>query len=291
MRRLNTRTWPSWATPWPRARRKRRRARPGLTRRGYLLCAAAAASLTVVGGLGWLWHDGWFGRQIDAAVAAFYRSTVEAGLAVDEVFVEGRWRTAPSEILRLLEVERGAPILAFDPYVAKSRLEGLPWVRAASVERRLPDVIYLRLDERVPLAIWQIDGARRVIDDRGAVIPEARAEAFAALPVVVGKGAPDHTAALLRLLDLEPDLKRQVSAAVWVGERRWNIRLDSGIDVRLPETDPERAWAELARIDRQHGLLDRDVAIIDLRLPDRLVVRTAPGAAARVGDKVAGKDT
>jgi cell division protein FtsQ len=57
------------------------------------------------------------------------------------------------------------------------------------------------------------------------------------------------------------------------------LRLDDGIDVRLPEQNPGAAWAELARIQREHDVLGRDVVIIDLRMPDRLIVRTAPGAA------------
>ena len=84
--------------------------------------------------------------------------------------------------------------------------------------------------------------------------------------------------ALLKLLDSEPELKGRVSAAVRVGGRRWNLIFDGGIEVRLPEEDAEAAWAELARIQREHGVLERDLATIDLRLPDRLVVRTVPGA-------------
>ena len=64
--------------------------------------------------------------------------------------------------------------------------------------------------------------------------------------------------------------------AVRVGGRRWNLRFHGGTDVRLPETGAAEAWAQFARIERQHGVLQRDVDSIDLRLPDRLVVRTAP---------------
>ncbi|MCH7555160.1 MAG: cell division protein FtsQ, partial [Proteobacteria bacterium] len=57
--------------------------------------------------------------------------------------------------------------------------------------------------------------------------------------------------------------------------RRWNLRLDNGVDVELPEAGINAAWRRLADIERRHRLLSRDITAIDLRLPDRLVVRPA----------------
>ena len=45
----------------------------------------------------------------------------------------------------------------------------------------------------------------------------------------------------------------------WSAERRWNLRLKNGIDVRLPETDVEGALETLARLDREKNLLIRDI--------------------------------
>jgi cell division protein FtsQ len=57
------------------------------------------------------------------------------------------------------------------------------------------------------------------------------------------------------------------------------VRLDDVIDIHLPMDDPAGAWAKLAIMNRRHAVLGRDVTAIDLRLPDRMVVRMAPGAA------------
>jgi cell division protein FtsQ len=242
-------------------------------------------------GAGWLWHDGWVERSVAAAGRAILEASARAGLKVDDVLVEGRARTRRSAILEALGVGRDMPILAFDPHAAKRRLETLPWVRTATVERRLPEVIFVRLVERRPRALWQNQGRIAVIDQGGAVIAGAKPKVFAHLPLVVGEDAPGHTADLLAMLETEPELKTMVAAAVRVRSRRWNLRLDGGIDVRLPEQNPAAAWAQLARIQRQHGVLQRDVVIIDLRMPDRLVVRTAPGAALEGERPGAGEDT
>lgn len=270
-------------------RRDRRRALPIDWRRRARFAAAGAGGLAVIG-LGWLLVDGWYGRQMAAIGDGLYAASASAGLSVQDVLVEGRARTQREAILATLGVARGEPILSFDPHAAKARLESLPWVREAMVERRLPDTVYLRLSEREPLALWQYEGKLAVIDRTGQVIAGALAAAFATLPVVVGEDAPRTAEALLRVLDSEPELRVRVAAAIRVQGRRWNIRMNDGIDIRLPETDPAAAWAELARLQREHEVLQRDVVTIDLRLPDRLVVRTAPGAA-QIGKRPTGEDT
>ena len=267
------------------AKRPRRHARKTSVRYLWRRTGIGAAASVVVLGLAGLWYGDWAERGLAAAGRAVLAATAEAGFKVDDVLVEGRTRTKRSAILEALGVTRDTPILTFDPHAAKRRLEALPWVRAAIVERRLPEVIFVRLVERRPHALWQHQGRLAVIDRGGDVIPGAKPEAFAHLPLVVGKGAPGHAADLLAMLDSEPELRTRVSAAVRVRDRRWNLRLDGGIDVRLPEHNPAAAWAELARIQREHDVLGRDVVIIDLRMPDRLIVRTAPNAVP------AGEDT
>jgi cell division protein FtsQ len=257
-------------------RGKLRRPQPHAYRELALKGAAGLAGLLVLASVIGLIGSGWAGRKLDALGEGLAQATAAFGLSVDEVFVEGRTRTNPGRLLAAVGVARGDPIFGFDPQAAKSRIEALTWVRQVTVERRLPSVIYLRVEERNPIALWQVEGQMAVIDETGAVIAGARPEDFAGLTLVVGPDAPIHTAGLLHLLDSEPELRRRVVAAVRVGGRRWNLRFHGGTDVRLPETGAAEAWAQFARIERQHGVLQRDVDSIDLRQPDRLVVRTAP---------------
>lgn len=203
------------------------------------------------------------------------------GFAVRDIEVEGRRTTHPSEVLEALRARAGTPIFAVDLPQARARLEALPWVRSALIERRLPDTVYVRLVERQPLALWQHGGKIELIDRDAEVIPVARLDRFADLPMVVGEGAARHAAALVAMLAGEKALAQRVSAAVWVGDRRWTLRIDRRIDVLLPEKNPAAAWAELARLEQRDAILKRDVEAVDLRLPDRLVLKvTAPPKAA-----------
>jgi cell division protein FtsQ len=147
-------------------------------------------------------------------------------------------------------------------------------VRSAAIERRLPGTIFVRLVERTPLAVWQHDGKQELIDRDGTVIPVTDLSRFAKLPSVVGGDAARRGAAeLINELAGQPDLATRVTALVRVGDRRWNVRIDNAIDVMLPEDDAAGAWSKLAELERANRVLQRDVKTVDLRLPDRLVVR------------------
>lgn len=204
--------------------------------------------------------------------------TARLGLVVTDIKVEGRETTDRETILTALGAGPGTPILAISPRRAKEQLESLPWVRTAVVERRLPDTLYIRLVERKPLALWQHGGKIELIDHEGAVIRVTRLDRFAKLPMVVGESAASHAAELLDMLATEPDLAARVTAAIRVGDRRWNLRIDNAIDVLLPAEAAASAWTQLARLERSSAILKRDVQTVDVRLPDRLVLRVNPEA-------------
>ena len=216
------------------------------------------------------------------------------GLVVTDIEVEGRETTDAATIMAALAADRGTPILAVRPSRAKQQLESLPWVRSAAIERRLPGTLLVRLVERHPLAVWQHDGKQELIDRQGEVIAVSDLGRFARLPTVVGEHAATHAAALIEMLGHEPELAARVTAAVRVDDRRWNVRIDHAIDVLLPEEDPGAAWARLAAVERQSSVLKRDVRSVDLRLPDRLVLRAVgppPKEAAPTKPRPPGKST
>ena len=163
---------------------------------------------------------------------------------------------------------------------ARSRIETLSWVEHAAVERRLPGTLVVNLTERRPYAIWQYQGKFTLIDRDGQVVTNEDVAAFGELPLVVGAGAPAAATPLLEALDAQPALKSRVMAAVRVGERRWNLRMKNGTDVMLPEGAEPQALAKLAQLQSDDALLDRPLVVVDMRLPDRLVVR--PQAATPI---------
>ncbi|GAC1348370.1 MAG: hypothetical protein NVSMB18_36340 [Acetobacteraceae bacterium] len=225
--------------------------------------------------------------QPGSTVATFRERVGDStGMVVRDIRIEGREKT-PEPLLRAaLGVSRGDKLLGFSLEAARARIEGLTWVQSATVERRMPDTVVVTLEERRPFAVWQNGGKFVLIDRAGQVVieqdPVKDAAAFATLPLVVGPGAPENAAALLDLLAARPGLRSRVVAAIRVGERRWNLRLSNGADVLLPEGAETAALGKLMELQTTQALLDRPMQTLDLRLPDRLVVRPLPEPHAPV---------
>jgi cell division protein FtsQ len=225
-------------------------------------------------GPAWLWQSGWIETTASSVFQSTARTLADAGVRVEEVLLEGRNYESARKITKALRINRGAPLLSVDIESTRRRLEGLPWIRVASVERQFPSTIRIRIEERRPLALWQRRNQLVLVDREGVVITSEKLSRFHDMLVLVGKDAPSHATALLSILSREPELESRVNAAVRVGARRWNIQMDNGVYIRLPETNALSAWQRFARLERRHELLKQDLLSIDLRIPNQLIVRT-----------------
>ncbi|MBV9968862.1 MAG: cell division protein FtsQ/DivIB [Xanthobacteraceae bacterium] len=201
------------------------------------------------------------------------------GFNIAAVALSGQHHLNREEILATAGVTGRASLLFFDVADARARLKTNPWIADAAVQKLLPDRLVISITERVPFALWQKEGRIGVIAEDGTVLDPYVAAAYAKLPLVVGVGAELRAAEFLRVLGRFAELRDRVSAAGLVAERRWNLRLANGIDVRLPEFEVDKALAQLAELDRGGKLSGRGVTVIDLRLSDRVTVQLSDAAA------------
>ena len=238
-----------------------------------LLAAGTAAAIRTA-------ESEWAARHFRAAMDRAYALSVRAGFEVREVMVIGRKRTTREEVRSALGAVAGSPILGVDIRAARTRVEALPWVRQAEVERALPDLLVVRLVERETLAVWDSGRDFAVIDRTGLAIPNLDPRDFSGLPVVRGEGAAAAAPAILATLGQEPDVARRVTGLTFVSGRRWNVHLDWRIEIKLPEESAEAAWARIAQINRERRLLDGDIALIDMRFDGRMVLRMAGNETA-----------
>lgn len=214
---------------------------------------------------------------------------ISAGLTVRDVNLSGRTWANQSDIVAALGLYADQTIFDIDLKGARARLEAMGWIESARVSRRLPSTLEVYIVERKPFALWQLRRRLVLIDRAGETILRKGLGRFTYLPVVVGEDAPDFAAELIDILSQRPELLARVDAATRVGLRRWNLRFDNGVDVYLPEDGVAEAWRRLGALQDEQGILDREVAVIDLRLTDRLVVRMPPRVAARM--RGPGEDT
>lgn len=213
------------------------------------------------------------GLPRDAAMGLATASS-DAGFVVRQVEIEGAKNQPRLSIYReVLEGGSDSMLLADLPAM-RARLVALPWVKDAEIQRRWPDRLHIRVTERTPAALWQHKGRLRLIDSEGTLLPAASLAPYAKLPLLVGGGAREQAPDLLKIVAAQPGLAAQMDAALWVGKRRWDLRMKSGETISLPEGPAAHAaLMRFADIDRATPLLGRGFVRFDLRLPDKMVVR------------------
>jgi len=223
------------------------------------------------------------GEHIPAIITAI-KSTADAGanalgMRIAAVSLSGQRQVSREEIFVAAGVTANSSLLFLDVADARARLEAIPWIAEATVRKLYPDRLQVTITERESFALWQLQGKVSVIAADGTILSAQVEPRHTALPFVVGPGAARQARSFLAILDKHPAIRDQVRASILVAERRWNLPLKNGIDVRLPETDVEGALTRLARLDREKNLLSRDIAAVDLRLADRVAVRLSDAAA------------
>lgn len=250
--------------------------------------AGVAGTLVILGVAGLvLWSGGYFamvGRGVDHAARS---AATSAGLEVKRVLLRGAHQTAHDEVLDALGPVIGGSLLHFSIEEARARIEGLGWVRSASVMRLLPDTISISIREREPAAVWQLKGVLYLIDDSGAVIREVDAGEYANQPLIVGAGAPEAAGGVLKALAGKKELQERIYALVRVGERRWDMRLRNDIEIKLPEKNFEDAIADLELLQSAQRTLDQPIKYIDLRDPERMVVKKRNEPDSAIGGAAA----
>ncbi len=240
--------------------------------------ASLFGGLLLIATLLGLWVFGYPQRWWQATTHAAAR----AGFEVRHVEVGGVVHSARLGIYAAAFEGETNSMLAVDLNAVRARLNALPWVADASVTRRLPDTLVVRITERVPVALWQHHHRLYAIDRTGALLTDERLSRFARLPLVVGPGANLQVHELLALLAHYPRAGAAVDAATLVGERRWDLRFRSGETLALPEGSLAAATAmtKFEALDRSGGLLGKGFARFDMRLPGRITVRTGSATAA-----------
>ena len=213
------------------------------------------------------------------------RQLTQAGFTVDWIDVSGANRLSSEEVAELIGVEPGDSLAGLNLAAAKTALEAEPWIASVRVYRLWPNRLAVVIEEREPLALWQVDGQHHVIDGTGTVITSADPIEFADLPRVVGEGANETARTMVQMVLRDDAIARRVSHLIYVGERRWSLRLVSGGEVLLPQSDPEGALSLLGRMHADRGVLDYDAQILDLRNEGEMVLRPWPDRAAEAAGR------
>lgn len=234
-------------------------------RRPVLIATLVLAALTVIAAV---IASGVIGRTIDAAERGLGVLSAEAGFGISKVHLVGAQRTSPQLVLTTLGFHLGQSIFGADVHAARDRLMSLDWIKSAEVRRRYPDDITVTVIEKKPFALWSdSSGHIWVIERDGSLITDQGYEQFLKLPHFIGTGAPHGAAEIVDALPGHRAVIARLKGMQRVGERRWNLVLDNGVVVQLPEKGWKKELNTLESLIVDKGILERDVTQIDLRSP------------------------
>lgn len=199
----------------------------------------------------------------------------KAGFEVKKVEVLGVNRIDQMKIYDLALNQKNRSMASVDLEALRGDLMKYGWVEDARVSRRLPDTLVIDIVERTPTAVWQNKQKLALIDVNGVVLEPVTVATMPDLPLVIGPNANAQTKELDDLLSEAPALKPLLAGATWVGNRRWDLRFQSGETLSLPEGDDgaKKALANFARMDGMNRLLGRGIVRFDMRDPERFVLK------------------
>ncbi len=229
---------------------------------GLLAAAALFAATAVVGAV--------LGGHVTTVVAAV---TSWGGLGIHSIEITGQSEASEVDILDSLDIGPFPSLLTFDLDTAREQVEALPWIETARLSKLFPNTLQVTVVEKEPAAVWQHGGEVRLVDADGKVIAPLLGDRHGDLPYLVGADAAARLEDYLNLLAAAPAIAPRVKAGVLVSGRRWTLVLRDGIELLLPHERPDRALAEIARLDDETSLLAREIAAVDFRFGDRTILR------------------
>ena len=266
--------------------------RPGRRTRAsvpaLLLMVVAARGTGLILALAFFFVVGLYGSILGGQYAAFTATegappdifARAIGFGIKSVTIVGARDLTEQKILKTGGIDPTKSLLFLDVAKLRERLKLLPLVKEVSVSKLYPHRLFIDIQERKPIALWQKDGQVKVIASDGMPIDKLDEPRFLSLPLAVGDGANAHIDEYLALLAAAGDLRPRIEAGIFVAQRRWTLKMKNGVEVALPEKGAGAAVGELARLQRDYRVLDKDVLALDLRIPGRLRA-TLPEADAR----------
>lgn len=258
-----------------------------LHRRIFVRVAGALLALLVIVGLYQAREP--LGRLGAGAFSMVQGEFASAGFGIDALQISGQTLSQDRHIFALLMMSGGSSTLNFNARKAHDLLGWLRAVDSATVRKVYPGEVVVEIVERTPMLRWRVGETTWLVDARGQRIGTDTKGAYTDLPLVVGEGAGDDAVTMTRMLERHPTLQTDLAALSRIGDRRWDLIYYTGLRVQLPEQGVAQALDHLEAYQRDYALLDRDVTLIDLRVPEFLALKPGPLAAEQLA--AAAKDS
>lgn len=228
------------------------------------------------------WFSSAENRQALTDVVAEFKMQIEQRpeFQVNLMAIEGADEALMEQIRSVVPLEFPMSSFDIDLEAERERIAALSAVKSAAVRVRPGGILQVDVVQRVPVAVWRGASGLQMIDETGAFVGPLVSRADRSdLPLVVGDGARDALEEAMTLYAAARPLGARLRGLVRMGERRWDVALDRGQRLLLPADNPLPALQRIIALDQAKNMLDRDIAVVDMRNPDRPTVRMNVAAA------------
>lgn len=216
------------------------------------------------------------GTKLVENTKAIFVEAAFSSMKLEQIHYAGLNRTQEVQLDQAMNLSQGTSMLTLNLEEIKTMVEAMPWVKTATVSRQFPDNLFIKIVERTPYAVWQINSELWLIDEDGVKITQDKIGNYSHLPFLVGQGASQSYAEIASAFKETPTLSGKITSLIRVGDRRWDVMFDTGARLRLPENSDKytinSAWLRFEQMNRDHDLLSREVAVYDMRFSDRMIV-------------------
>ncbi len=193
---------------------------------------------------------------------------------VSAMTVDGASQGTSEDIRDILSLSFPTSSFDLDLPAIRERVEELPAIASVAVRVRPGGILELNVAERTPVVVWRTHEGLTLVDPEGNVTgPAISRAAHAQMPLIAGEGAEHHVPEALRLFSAAAPLADRVIGLVRVGERRWDLVLDRGQRIKLPEQGAVEALDRVVALNHAEELLERDIKVVDMRLAHRPTVQ------------------
>ncbi len=233
------------------------------------------------------WFGSWFFLS-DASNQTYqwsqnkiYNISQSSGYRLYNILVTGRNYTPASTIKSAINLQKGDPLLSFNPKQTQNILLQENWIEDVMVKRIFPDTISVNIIERIPMALWQKDKKLSLIDNNGNIITDKNLDSFRDLIILTGQDAPQSAPLLLSYFQAVPDIFYKIETAHFISKRRWDVVLKNGTTIKLPENNIPLALSSLEKLNSKDKILESNLDFIDVRDLKRITIKTKPSTVQK----------
>ena len=196
---------------------------------------------------------------------------IKNGFTINNIQILGIKNIPKETIIKIVNNENKSNILNVNLLNIYNNLKNNDWVEELYIERVLPNTIKISIKEKEAIGIWQYEMSNKLITKDGEIISTANINKFKIdLPIIHGNHANKNATSILKILETNKVLTKNIWSLDYINNRRWNLHFKQGIIVLLPSKGVLKAWNEIIKLQRSYDVLNLGLTELDLRNPNKI---------------------